>query len=75
MFVRIVTKWFEEILPSLKILPDRFVERYTRVLETPLTLAGRRKIVSALTILFIEIENLVKAEMARMIDGGSARHG
>jgi predicted nucleotidyltransferase len=54
------TKRFEEVLRSLEILPDRFMERYTKILETPLTREGRNEIVRELETLLIEIEDLTK---------------
>jgi predicted nucleotidyltransferase len=55
------TKRVEEVLRTLEILPSCFLERYTRMLETPLTPEGRKEIVRALSSFLTEIEDLSKA--------------
>jgi hypothetical protein len=54
------TKRTEEAFRDLEIVPNHFLERYTRILETPLTIDGRENIVSALGTLLREIEDLSK---------------
>jgi predicted nucleotidyltransferase len=53
------SKRTEEFLGTLDILPDRFLERYTRMLETPLTREGRREILNVLTTFLSEVEALI----------------
>jgi hypothetical protein len=48
----------ELLLQSLPIVPERFSERYSRILETPLTIEGRREIAAGLKELLIDIERL-----------------
>ncbi len=52
------TKRLEEVFPSLSILPPDFIQRYNRLLESPLTPPGRQKIVAGLQALVNEIEGL-----------------
>jgi predicted nucleotidyltransferase len=52
------TKRTEEFLASLDRLPDRFMERYARILETPLTEEGRREIVDSFARLLTEVKNI-----------------
>jgi predicted nucleotidyltransferase len=54
------TKRLEEVLRTLEILPARFLERYTRMLEIPLTLDGRKEIVQTLSSFLVEIEDLIR---------------
>jgi len=56
------TKRTEEAFRDLEIVPNHFLDRYTRILETPLTIDGREKIVSALETLLREIEDLSKGK-------------
>jgi predicted nucleotidyltransferase len=61
------TKRTEEAFRDLKIVPDRFMERYGRLLETPLTGDGRREIVNTLEMLLGEVEDLGKLTANRQI--------
>jgi predicted nucleotidyltransferase len=54
------TKRTEEALQNLPHLPNRCLERYTRILETPLTPAGREEIVRSLSALLTDVEALAK---------------
>jgi len=54
------TKRTEEAFRDLEIVPDRFLEKYSRILETPLTREGRQEIVHNLETLLGEIEGLAK---------------
>jgi predicted nucleotidyltransferase len=54
------TKRAEEALQNLPRLPHRYLERYTRILETPLTPAGRQEIVRSLSALLADVEALAK---------------
>jgi len=54
------TKRTEEAFRDMEIVPDRFLERYNRILETPLTREGRHEIVHNLETLLGEIEGLAK---------------
>lgn len=65
------TKCVEEIYKDLEVVPDRFLERYTGLLEIPLTTEGRRTIVKELEVLVREIEQLAKvqAELSAPADG------
>ena len=56
------TKRVEEAYRRLAILPDRFAERYNRILETPLTPAGRRQVVAALQGLVHDVKDLLKQQ-------------
>ena len=52
------TKRTEEAFRDLEIVPDRFLERYSRILETPFAREGRSEIVNTLEALLSEIEDL-----------------
>jgi predicted nucleotidyltransferase len=54
------TKRTEEAFRELAIAPDRFSERYDRLLETPLTHEGRKAIVKEFESLLREIEHLTQ---------------
>ncbi len=54
------TKRTEEAFRDLEVVPDHFLERYSRILETPLTREGRHEIVDSLETLLGEIEGLAK---------------
>jgi predicted nucleotidyltransferase len=54
------TKRVEEVFRSLPITPPDFLNRYNAILETPLTLTGRREIVTALECLAGDIAGLVQ---------------
>ena len=56
------TKRTEEAFRNLEIVPDRFLARYSRILETPLTREGRHEIVNALETLLGEIEGVAKSK-------------
>jgi hypothetical protein len=53
------TKRTEEALRNLTLLPDRFLERYDRILVTPLSPEGRAEIVRSFETLLDEVEKLV----------------
>lgn len=52
------TKRMEEAYGKLKLIPDCFLQRYKKLLETPLTKNGRKVIVSEIEFLIKEIEQL-----------------
>ena len=54
------TKRTEEAFRDLEVVPDRFLEKYSRILETPLTREGRHEVVHDLETLLGEIEGLAK---------------
>jgi predicted nucleotidyltransferase len=54
------TKRTEEALRNLPHLPNTFLERYTKTLETPLTQEGRGEIVRSLAALLSEVDVLVE---------------
>ncbi len=56
------TKRIEAAYRELDIAPTNFLARYNEILETPLTPAGRQKIVSELESLAQEVEDLVKSK-------------
>lgn len=58
------TKRTEEVLRDLEIAPDRFLERYSRLLETPLTHEGRNAIVKELKSLLNEIHELAEKNVS-----------
>jgi hypothetical protein len=53
------TKRTEEALRNLTLLPDRFLERYDRILVTPLTPEGRAEIVRSFETLLGDVEGLL----------------
>ncbi len=53
------TKRTEDIYRELEIVPERFLERYTKLLETPLTTDGRQAVVNELGLLIQEVEDLM----------------
>ena len=64
------TKRLEEAYRELTILPDDFLYRYKKILETPLTTDGRKKVVREFQAFVDEIEMLVnrKAEQSTPAD-------
>jgi len=54
------TKRLEEAYRRLPTLPINFLERYNRLLETPLTSSGRLEIINSLQSLVKEIQELVR---------------
>jgi predicted nucleotidyltransferase len=58
------TKRTEEFLATLDRLPDRFLERYSRILKTPLTDHGRREIVVSFASLLTEVQTLASSEQS-----------
>jgi len=54
------TKRLEEVYRHLPILPPNFLERYNKLLETPLTLSGRLIIVAGLQALVDDIVELAR---------------
>lgn len=66
------TKRVEDAYRRLAILPDRFVERYGRILETPLTLAGRRQVLTALQALMNDVRYLLKQQTEQVDDTDTA---
>ncbi|MGD9201732.1 MAG: nucleotidyltransferase domain-containing protein [Chitinispirillia bacterium] len=54
------TKRVERIYRQLKIIPENFLDRYKKLLETPLTDEGRQSIVRGFRLLIQEIEDLIK---------------
>jgi len=53
------TKRVEDVYRDLEIVPEGFLERYTKLLETPLTRDGRQSIVKELGLLIQEVEDLI----------------
>jgi predicted nucleotidyltransferase len=56
----LATKRVEEFFATLSITPNRFLERYKKILETPLSKKGRKNIVRELEVFFREIESLAE---------------
>lgn len=53
------TKRVEEAYRELSIVPPDFLQRYDRILQTPLTNEGRKHIVEELGLLIGELKNLI----------------
>lgn len=53
------TKRVEDVYRDIEIVPESFLERYTRLLETPLTRDGRQSIVKELGLIIQEVEDLI----------------
>jgi predicted nucleotidyltransferase len=56
------TKRVEIAFCELEIVPTNFLDRYNKILETPLTLIGRQRIVAELKVLEREVETLMKSK-------------